>query len=124
VNGDKLEGKGKMMWEVGDVYEGDFKNDFIEGIGEYRWSNGDVYFGDWKRDVREGKGVFTFSKRGASAGIVYEGEYKDDNRHGIGVSTYPNGKKEKQEWENDRMKTVVEVLKESSSTVIYYRLIN
>jgi hypothetical protein len=38
VRGDRLEGKGKMIWgkdseQAGDIYEGEFKNDIKEGKG-------------------------------------------------------------------------------------------
>jgi hypothetical protein len=117
VRGDKIEGKGKMMWGkdsklFGDVYEGEFKNDFIEGKGIYKYSNGDVYEGVWKNNNKEGKGKYIWWKDGPSAEHIYEGGWKNGNRHGIGIYTYPNGRKEKREYEDDKLKRVIEVLEE------------
>jgi hypothetical protein len=109
---DNKEGKGKYKLENGDVCEGDLKNDTMEGKGIMRFANGDVYEGDFKNGVFEGKGKFIYSKDGKGAGYIYEGDWKNGNQYGIVIHTFPNGRKEKREYENDKLKRVIEVLEE------------
>ena len=113
-------GKGTVAWSNGDVYEGDFVNDYCTGKGKYTWSNGNVYEGDWVNGERTGKGIFTWSNgdvyegdfvRGKitgkgkctwSNGDVYEGDFVDNERHGYGKCTYSDGRVEEGNWENNR----------------------
>lgn len=53
------QGSGKMTYESGNYYEGEFVNDKFEcDKGRYRWFDGDEYFGQWKDGERHGKGSF------------------------------------------------------------------
>jgi hypothetical protein len=54
----KRTGKGKMTYECGASYEGDFVNDKYEGHGTYTWDDGDNYTGEWKDGKRNGKGAY------------------------------------------------------------------
>ena len=40
-------GKGKMVWESGDIYEGEWLNDEIHGKGKITYANGNIYEGDF-----------------------------------------------------------------------------
>jgi hypothetical protein len=68
-------GKGKMIYNNGDMYEGDWKNDKMEGYGKFIYNNGDIYEGDWKDNKREGHGKYIYSN-----GNIYEGDWKNDKR--------------------------------------------
>ena len=42
-----MNGTGKMVYEDGRVYEGQYYNDQKNGFGTYSWPNGKVYEGGW-----------------------------------------------------------------------------
>lgn len=43
--------------EIGDVYDGEWKDGNIDGYGIYTWPDGTVYAGDWKAGLKNGYGV-------------------------------------------------------------------
>ena len=69
-----------MLYNDGDKYEGEFKDDKKDGKGIYYFNsqswNGAIYVGDFKNDNREGKGIFYYKN-----GDRYEGEYNNDKRN-------------------------------------------
>ena len=70
----------------GDMYEGDFKNDFSDGKGIYYSKNGDLYEGDFKKGKIEGKGIIYYSN-----GDREMGDYIDDKKIGTHVKLQING---------------------------------
>ena len=56
VSGNCVNGKGKMVYTNGDIYEGDFVNGNSEGQGVYTAKNGDYYTGEWKYAKKDGYG--------------------------------------------------------------------
>ena len=69
---------------------------FHNCFGTYIWDNGDKYVGEWKDDKQHGQGTLTYAD-----GNKYVGEYKDGKRHGQGTFTFADGGKEIGSWEND-----------------------
>ncbi len=66
-----MEGKGKLISNRGDVYEGYFKNGFKHGKGIVRYKNGVSYYeGDWYYNKIEGKGCLV-----DDFGNKYEGDF-------------------------------------------------
>ncbi|MCL2211744.1 MAG: hypothetical protein FWB95_07470 [Treponema sp.] len=59
VNG-KLNGKGKITFNMGDVYEGDCANGMPHGIGKYTWKDGVVYEGGWANNLQHGNGKYIY----------------------------------------------------------------
>lgn len=55
----------------GDVYEGEWLNDFKHGQGKMKYANGDVYQGGWNHDLRSGMGSHI-----SANGDTLEGEWK------------------------------------------------
>jgi hypothetical protein len=52
-----MEGKGKYFWiKDSTIHDGLFINNVAEGKGKLIWKNGDVYQGDFKNFLREEKG--------------------------------------------------------------------
>lgn len=116
----KRVGHGIMRYCNGDVYEGDFLNDFCHGEGRLRTFDGDVYSGSfiegkkcgygvlkrangnvykgmWMNDRRHGKGQFTWI-----TGQTFEGEYVNGKRHCLtGVMVFPNGDRYSGVYRND-----------------------
>ena len=68
-NGDRFEGyikddmilNGKMIYNTGVTYEGEWKNDKQDGKGTETWLDGAIYTGDYKEGKKCGWGVFTWS---------------------------------------------------------------
>ena len=79
-------GKGKMTYEDGEIYEGAWKDDLMDGKGKMTYKNGDIYEGDFEYNQHHGKGKMIYED-----GDIYEGEWKDDLINGKGKMTYRNG---------------------------------
>ena len=56
---DVREGKGNLVFNDGDEYEGEYRDDKFHGRGKYIWANGDVYDGQWVNGKRSGHGIAT-----------------------------------------------------------------
>ena len=115
-------GKGYMLFENGDYYHGELKDEGKDGHGTYTYGRGrfegDEYVGDWKDDKQNGHGTYTYAngnkyvgdfrdgKRNGNGtntyadGDEYVGGYKDDKKNGHGTYTYANGDKYKEEYRN------------------------
>lgn len=89
VSGNCVNGKGTMVYTIGDTYEGDFVNGKKAGHGTYTFKNGQVYVGQFSDNLRNGKGKFTFSD-----GSIYEGSFVNDNFIGHGIYTAKSGSKQ------------------------------
>ena len=60
--------------------------DCVNGYGTYVWDNGDKYVGESKDNLSHGHGTWTFA-----SGNQYVGEHKNHQRDGQGTTTFPNG---------------------------------
>lgn len=96
VNGKLNDRNGCYTWATGDKYVGEFKDGNISGFGEYFYKSGDRYRGSWCDDKRNGFGVYFYAN-----GCISFDEYSDDKYHGISilickdyavVRQYSNGK--------------------------------
>lgn len=120
VSGNCVNGKGKMVYATGDVYEGDFVNGKKKGKGILTYKNGDIYVGEFISDRKEGQGTLTF-KNGAvyvgqfgidlfylkgkmkyANGDIYEGDWAIGFREGHGTYTFKNGDYYIGQWFNDK----------------------
>jgi hypothetical protein len=79
-------GTGKMVYNTGDEYEGEWLQDQRHGKGAFAYTNGDVYTGEWKDDKRNGHGRCTFAN-----GNLYEGQWSGDQMSGQGHLEYATG---------------------------------
>jgi len=82
-------GQGKFSFATGDVYEGEYAKDKKHGKGTYTYAGGDVYEGEYAEGKKHGQGKYT-----SATGNVYEGEYAKDKKHGKGTYTYAGGEVE------------------------------
>ena len=73
----EFNGKGRIHFDNGDIYEGEIKNGTAYGKGIFIYPDG-CYNGQWIQDKREGYGV---QKSNES---YYEGEWKNDKIEGKG----------------------------------------
>ena len=53
--------------------------DCVNGYGTYVWDNGDKYVGEWKNNLFEGQGTYTFANGTAQKGIWKNGELVTPN---------------------------------------------
>ena len=108
-NENKRHGRGIMIWDNGDKYEGYWKDDKANGNGELINYNGDIYIGEWIDDKKNGHGIYKCrngsyyeglwkdniqegkGKEKWIDGTMFEGEYKKGKRCGLGIFKWPNG---------------------------------
>ena len=92
----ELNGKGKIKYENGDVYDGEIKGGIANGYGKIKYENGDVYEGEFKDGKPDGENiVIKYSDNTYYEGIVKDGELKEG-------TIYINGKNYK--VENSKIK--------------------
>lgn len=69
---DSMSGKGIYKWASGAIYEGDFVDGSMHGFGTHRSVNGEVYTGEWIEDKKNGSGEVRYSD-----GSIYKGTWVD-----------------------------------------------
>lgn len=74
-----LSGKGKLVLDSGDVYEGHFRGNYRHGFGKYTYANGDTYIGQFVDDEFSGEGEFNYQN-----GNLYVGQFEKNKMNGIG----------------------------------------
>ncbi len=102
---------GTYIWDNGDKYVGEWKNDKKHGQGTFTVGNlgaqginaGDKYVGKWRDDKKYGQGTYTWGEEGPNKGDKYIGEYRDGKMDGQGTYFWADGRKDVGEWENDKL---------------------
>ena len=86
-------------------YEGQWKNGVKEGKGKFIYNNGNIYDGQWKNDVKEGNGIMIYKNKTTYDGEwnnnqieKYSGNWKNNKKDGEGEITFINGDKLKTNW--------------------------
>ena len=77
---------GKIIYENGDIYSGDFLDGLMHGHGKMSYFNGAVYFGEFEYDLLHGNGEYTYPDKS-----VYQGKFKEGLQHGLGCLSDENG---------------------------------
>ena len=90
-------GNGKMRYDNGNEYDGQWKNNKRDGKGTTRYASGNVYIGMWKAGKRHGFGVFHISK----SGDIYRGNWSGGIKSGPGVYEYADGELDVSFYSND-----------------------
>jgi hypothetical protein len=86
-------GKGKFTYANGEVYEGEWLERQRHGKGKFSGVNGEFYRGEWFKGKRHGQGKYTFSNN-----EVYEGGWVNGMQSGLGKYTNANGDVYEGEW--------------------------
>ena len=101
----KRQGRGKMVFENFDTYEGDWLNGEMDGFGTYKfWDKSkdqfskQIYDGQFKHGVREGVGIMKYSN-----GDVYNGNWQNNYRTGDGICYFADGCVFQGLWKFDKM---------------------
>lgn len=89
-------GQGRIAWDDGDIYEGEWEYGQYNGKGTLIWKSGDSYSGEFKNSVGNGQGTLKWTN-----GNSYSGEWKDWKMHGYGTYTYSDGTGKSGKWGND-----------------------
>ena len=86
---DRRHGKGKLYNKIGKIkYEGDFYNDKMEGKGKYYYENADYYYvGNWLNDKEHGRGALYYK----NGDLKYVGEFAFGKFEGRGKLIYDSG---------------------------------
>ena len=97
IKGNCLNGKGTFMYNSGAKYVGDFKKGKMHGDGALYFTNGNVYFGQWSDQYRQGKGKLVFAN-----GDVFRGNFKKGKMNGKGTMEYANKSRYEGNWVDDQ----------------------
>ncbi|KRB89007.1 protein kinase domain-containing protein [Noviherbaspirillum sp. Root189] len=81
-----VSGKGRIVWNNGDRFDGTLVKGSKEGKGQFVWSNGQRYNGDWARNEPNGRGTLVFAN-----GNRYEGDIRNGLPDGRGVLVFSDG---------------------------------
>ena len=68
---------GKLIFENGDVYEGELKHYLPNGNGSYYYGSADVYTGEFKNGYPEGEGTYTFVTKDTFKGKFVKGVFTE-----------------------------------------------
>ncbi|HEM3702114.1 TPA: hypothetical protein U1D11_000581 [Streptococcus suis] len=79
VVGSKMNGQGKLTFENGDSYQGQFKNGIFHGKGTYTSASGWTYTGEFKNGYADGQGKLTTEGKAVYEGRFKQGIYQNEN---------------------------------------------
>ena len=92
---------GTYIWDNGDIYVGEWKDDKRHGQGINTWGKGpnkdDKYVGEWKDEKQNGQGTYT-----VAVGGNYVGNWRDGKRNGQGTTTWVSGSKHIGDYKDDK----------------------
>ena len=94
---DKRHGQGRMTYNDGAVYNGEWKDNMWDGLGMltfpgYKDGRGDIYLGQFKKGFFYGKGFFRWEDRDDRPGGLYIGEWRETG-YGNAIMRWSNGQK-------------------------------
>ena len=87
---DNKNGRGRILYVDGTLYEGNFKNDEYDGYGtlkaqpQYDYEVSSEYVGEFENGIKHGKG-----KETKKSGEIYDGDFVQGVRKGFGSLTPP-----------------------------------
>ena len=100
----------RVVFDNGDVYEGEMVNGLHHGKGKYTYASGNYYDGEWVNGKYHGHGTLHWSD-----GYEFEGEWKNGKRHGEGKWTYADGRYYTGVWENGESVSSTSIVYPSAS---------
>ena len=86
AGGTTYSGRGKVVWDNGDSFDGTLVQGQRQGEGQFIWANGQRYSGEWEQNQPRGLGLMQFSN-----GNRYQGRFADGLPQGQGVLKYASG---------------------------------
>ena len=118
---DLKHGKGKNIFNDGEIYEGDFNKGKMTGTGTYQFKDKSQYTGEFLDGKMHGKGIITYPngtkfdgnfvdnfREGygeyyKANGQIFKGNYKKGKKHGKGIIINPNGAQKEVEYNEDQL---------------------
>ena len=97
VDGDCTNGQGRMKYDDGSQYIGQWKDGQRHGYGKLKLANGSEFVGDWQDDERKGRAVYIFVNR-AKYAIEWTG--REPQTNGQGRLTNPDTSIKEGLWVN------------------------
>jgi len=82
ISGNCYDGFGRIIYDNGQEYIGEFKNGDPHGYGKTLYSNGHVYIGEYNNGTKHGYGVFKWKN-----GNKFYGKFKNGKEDGYAVKT-------------------------------------
>jgi hypothetical protein len=82
ISGNCYDGFGRIIYDNGQEYIGEFKNGDPHGYGKTLYSNGHVYLGEYNNGTKHGYGVFKWKN-----GNKFYGKFKNGKEDGYAVKT-------------------------------------
>ena len=95
-DGKTPQGRGRMTYRTGEVYEGYWRKGIRAGSGTFTYANGDRYTGTWRNDVPDGNGHFEYANGGHADGVWKRGVFWE----GQGVLATRDGNRYECLWED------------------------
>lgn len=86
-----------VTYPNGARYQGGVRNGMRNGVGILMWENGDSWEGEWRDDLEYGLGHGSFTYEDGSH---YEGGVRNNNFEGLGTMNWPNGSSWEGQWRN------------------------
>ena len=80
-------------------YKGEYRNGLREGKGKIHYENGDWYDGDWLNNNRHGEGTYYYHALQAT----YTGQWTDGLKNGNGIMELRSDSKIAGIWNEDRL---------------------
>ena len=84
-------------YEDGGAFRGAIQSWKRQGHGRMQWQNGDRYEGQWKDDAPHGQGLFQYAMEACTYGGLFQG----GKRHGHGKLVFDDGREYDGMWQND-----------------------
>lgn len=98
VDGIPANGRGIMLFQSGNRYDGEFRDGKRNGCGTLTFANGKHYMGQFQSDRFNGQGVWT-----SGNGDRYIGAFKNNKCHGKGVLIFANGTFQNGVWQDGKL---------------------
>jgi hypothetical protein len=136
ITGDCKNGKGRIIFNNGEKYEGDFRDGQPDGQGVYTQTNGAKYTGTLKKGKYNGTGAFVEANGSIAQGNFVENKLNGKGKftnaatghildgifsNGIfvkGLYTWPDGSYYDGQWENSKMNGVGKYFNQSENKTI------
>ncbi len=61
--------------KYGSIFEGQYLNDELNGFGRLFWNSGEYYIGEFKNNYRHGKGKYVYASGKIEDGISKNGKF-------------------------------------------------
>ena len=81
-----MHGQGKLTWEDGKTYQGEFKENMRDGFGKFAFGDGRQYEGMWANGKQHGEGRLTLEDGTEKVGSWREGAFI--NRRNSALTPY------------------------------------